>query len=525
MPFNVSVAAVLVRQEEKDMNGRTERMGKRGKRVEEIRARVPAPNGNVTVAMGHKALVDAVFRDTGLGGFLDGLKRDQGDSVAMEVAALVACSAEMTGVSVSRLDRMLGDGDARREYGLSGDPRSIYRTVERIGRNSDAIVGFLGVAAKDVYGAGLETTFLDWTSIYFEADPKGPITFGHTRDHRPDRPQVTVGLAMDKGSGMPVGLTVMPGNTVDVTHFEETLMQVRPLLPEGAMAVFDNGGYSMGNAALLDKEGIGFLTRMQLNASDDKHVAACTHGWRWLDDDVSFMVVKGNLGRRRFLFRSERLRAAALARHLRKAERDYDEMTELKAALEKGKRPRKKHRNSNCFVDTRLSHRFPLDVMTREEAIAHAAKEMATGREGMFVLLTSRPLSAQGALGLYRSRNAAESAFRDLKHGIDWRPARCTSIDAVRGRVLVSFLALFCMSMVRFLYPEFRAKTAESISEELSSFSLTVEKGADGSKRRIWSNFTPIIRRIWGGKRRVPAPRMPEAAPKGPVQASMDGFG
>jgi transposase len=63
----------------------------------------------------------------------------------------------------------------------------------------------------------------------------------------------------------------------------------------------------------------------------------------------------------------------------------------------------------------------------------------------------------------YRNRNDIETMFRDLKHGIDWRPARCTSEDAVRGRIMIAFLALFCMSMIRFLYPEFRSKTAESI--------------------------------------------------------------
>jgi len=48
---------------------------------------------------------------------------------------------------------------------------------------------------------------------------------------------------------------------------------------------------------------------------------------------------------------------------------------------------------------------------------------------------------------------------------------------------------LFCMSMIRFLYPEFRSKTAESISEELSSFSLTVLVADGEQKRRVFSNF------------------------------------
>jgi transposase len=486
--------------------------------VRKIRAKMPKQNKNITMAAGNKALVEAVFEDTGLDEFLDSLKRIQGDSVSKETIALVSNSVEMTGISINRLDRMLENDVVREEYGLRSDARSIYRTVERLGRNIDATVRYLGGVLKERYGVTMDTVFMDWTSMYFEAPAGCIVKFGYSRDHRPDRPQVTVGLSIDKDSGMPMGLTVMPGNILDVTHFKETFSQIRPLLPDDAMIVFDNGAYSMENAAVLDREGFGFITRLQLNASDDKFVRENGKEWVRMDENVSYMMLKGNLGRKRYIFSSEKLRKDILERYRRKAERDYDEMEELKTAVVKNKRPRKKHRNSNCFVDTKLSYRFPLDTMTREEAIAYAEKHMVTGREGLFVLLTNRSMTADDILRIYRSRNAAETAFRDLKHGIDWRPARCTSPDAVKGRILISFLALFCLSMMRFLYPEFRTKTAGSITEELGSFSLTVVVPDHGPKKRIWSNFTAMIRRLCGPERPVPAP-------KEPGQASLDSFG
>ena len=133
------------------------------------------------------------------------------------------------------------------------------------------------------------------------------------------------------------------------------------------------------------------------------------------------------------------------------------------------------------------------------------------------MLVTNRPLTAEETLSYYRDRNAVETAFRDLKHGIDWRPARCTKEESIKGRILISFLALFCMSMIRFLYPRFRSKTAESISEELSSFTLTVFTRRNGEERRVWSNFGPILRAIFGRERAVPVP-------KAPGQALLDGF-
>ena len=486
---------------------------KKGTNKNRIGARIPEPNDNVTMRMGHKTLVDAVFEDTGLNVFLDGLKREQGDSVSKEVAMLVSNSAEMTGISVNRMDRLLESDVVRNEYGLTSDSKSIYRTIERIGKKSDDIVKYLGSTLRERYGVTMDTVFMDWTSMYFEAPSNDIVKFGHSRDHRSDRPQVVVGLSIDKDSGMPVGLTVKPGNILDVTHFEESFDMIRPFLPKDAMIVFDNGAYSRRNAAILDEEGFGFVTRMQMNSSDDAFVERKKEEWNSLNGDMIFMKIKGNLGRSRYVFFSAERKADTLSNYRKKAERDYKEMEELKAATLKGRKPRKKHRNGNCFIDTRLSHLFPLSVMTKENAIEHAVKLMTTGREGLFVLLTNRPLTASETLEIYRSRNAVESAFKDLKHGIDWRPARCTSADAVKGRILISFLSLFCMSMLRFLYPEFKTKTAGSISEELSSFALTVTDGKNDRKRRVWSNFTEIIRRISGKSGSVPVPKAPERGP------------
>lgn len=69
-----------------------------------LAAKVPEPNSNVTMTVGHKVLVEAVFEDTELNAILDGLKRNQGESVACQVRALVANSAEITGISMNRLN-------------------------------------------------------------------------------------------------------------------------------------------------------------------------------------------------------------------------------------------------------------------------------------------------------------------------------------------------------------------------------------------------------------------------------------
>ena len=65
------------------------------------------------------------------------------------------------------------------------------------------------------------------------------------------------------------------------------------------------------------------------------------------------------------------------------------------------------------------------------------------------------------------------------------------------------------MSMIRFLYPEFRQKTAESLVVELTSFSLTKIVRMDRFVKRVFSNFGPLIKCLRGQKRSVPVPKAP----------------
>ena len=66
-----------------------------------------------------------------------------------------------------------------------------------------------------------------------------------------------------------------------------------------------------------------------------------------------------------------------------KAERDLDDMVNLRQALDKGRKPRKKYRVSNVFVDTYLHYRLPLAFASWEAAVEHAVRVMTNGREGI----------------------------------------------------------------------------------------------------------------------------------------------
>jgi len=270
-------------------------------------------------------------------------------------------------------------------------PLGRYTAPWNVWGGTAAIVSFLGDVLKKRYGVGTDTVFMDRASMYFEASQKGIVRVGYSRDHRPDRPQATVGSSMDEGPGMPMGLTADPGNILDVTHFDDAFRQIMPLLPKDAMIVFDNGAYSKDNAKMLDSNGFGLVTRLQLNTAGCRSVKAHVGDSISIDDDVSYLKTEGNLGRTGHIFRNSRPRSDVLYRCYRKAERDWDEMRTIRKDIDSGMRPRKKYRNSNCFVDTRLSYMFPLMGRTGEEAVDMAVKGMMTGRASASGICSGRP--------------------------------------------------------------------------------------------------------------------------------------
>ncbi|MCA1679904.1 MAG: hypothetical protein LC790_14295 [Actinobacteria bacterium] len=107
------------------------------------------------------------------------------------------------------------------------DEDQCYRAMDLLveadteGRLQEAVF----FACADLLNLEVDLLFFDTTSTYFERDePDGAgedgepafRAYGHFKDHRPDLPQVLIGLAVTK-EGLPVGVWVWPGNTNDMS--------------------------------------------------------------------------------------------------------------------------------------------------------------------------------------------------------------------------------------------------------------------------------------------------------------------
>jgi len=190
---------------------------------------------------------------------------------------------------------------------------------------------------KEQYGIDYRIVYEDWTGMFFESRTTNIIRFGHTKDHRSDRPQVTVGLNVDVGSGMNCGLMVRAGNVLDVTHFKDTFMQIERFVGPESLIVFDAGGYSAENGELVVSTGHDFLTRPQTNAADLAIFSDPDALPEEVEEGMWCIKTIGNLGYRRYNFYSIDKYADSFDYYLGKAKRDHAEMKEIKASIEAGK--------------------------------------------------------------------------------------------------------------------------------------------------------------------------------------------
>jgi hypothetical protein len=118
-------------------------------------------------------------------------------------------------------------------------------------------------ATADLLNLEVDLLFFDTTSTYFERDEPDPVgeeeqpafrAYGHSKDHRPDLPQVIIGLAVTR-EGIPVRVWVWPGNTNDMSVLAEVKDDLRGWRLGRVVTVVDRGFSSEGEPALPHARG------------------------------------------------------------------------------------------------------------------------------------------------------------------------------------------------------------------------------------------------------------------------------
>lgn len=106
------------------------------------------------------------------------------------------------------------------------------RFLDDLTPHLDRIWQTLSLRAIEHYQVDLSVLLYDLTSVYFEGEyaENAAVTYGYSRDHRPDRKQRVIGLDVTGLAGVPVLYELLAGNTADCTTPQANLQRLRRFL-------------------------------------------------------------------------------------------------------------------------------------------------------------------------------------------------------------------------------------------------------------------------------------------------------
>jgi Transposase DDE domain len=409
--------------------------------------------------------LDALWERLGIGPALRGLLKGRRlDPSAERVLFALTASRALAPSSKLAAARW-----ASEDVLITGLPET---TDDACYRAMDWLLEIRGALEKEVFDRvadlpGLETDllFFDTTSTYFVTeDADAPVprdehggavpggsteggelrtagfrTWGKSKDHRDDLPQVVIGMAVTR-DGIPLRVWCWPGNTADSALIRQVKDDMRGWSLSRVIWVADRRFTSAENRRYLRKGGNHYIIGEKLRSGSAEAAAALSRQGRYQE-------VAGNL-------RVKEVRIAederfVICHNPEGAERDAAArarmITQLKELIDgTDKLARVKRAELRGVISTKPGLNRYLRVTPGGLLRVDAGKARAEENlDGKYLLRTSDPkMSAEDiALG-YRQLLQVERGWRDMKQVIDLRPVYHRKEERIRAHVILCWLAL-----------------------------------------------------------------------------------
>jgi hypothetical protein len=344
-----------------------------------------------------------------------------------------------------------------------------YRAMDWLLEIKDQLEKNVFDQVADLLNLEVDLLFFDTTSTYFEtgeADepvardehgnavtgedaaggeagkghgPAGFRTYGKSKDHRDDLPQVVIGMAVTR-TGIPVRVWCWPGNTSDSALIRQVKDDMRDWCLAKVIWVADRGFTSAENRRYLRKGGGCYIIGEKLRSGSAEAAAALSRQGRYKDVAGNLKVKEVRIAEdERFIicFNPEAAERDAAVRA-----RMIAQLTELikgSDALSRDKRAELRGVISTKPGLNRYLRVTPGGLLRADAAKAKTEENL----DGKYLLRTANPeLSAEDiALG-YKQLLEVERGWRDMKQFIDLRPVYHRKEERIRAHVILCWLAL-----------------------------------------------------------------------------------
>ena len=287
---------------------------------------------------------------------------------------------------------------------------------------------------RDLFSS-LDLVFFDTTSIYFEGEGGQTIGwYGHSKDHRPDRLQMVVGMVLDN-QGNPVCSELWPGNAPDVKSLVPMVDRLKTRFPVGEVCIVaDRGVISAETMSDLQRRNWKYILGVRMRSSNAaRQVVARAGRYQEVfpesddpDDPAPLKVKEVWVAGQRYI----------VCRNEEQARRDRQEreaiVASLRDALQGGDKSLVGNKGYRRFLQT-SGERFTIN----EQKVKQEARY-----DGKWVLTTNTELTAPEVAVKYKQLWVVEDIFRSMKSLLETRPIFHKRDETIRGHVFCTYLAL-----------------------------------------------------------------------------------
>ncbi len=461
--------------------------------------RASAPDGFRFVRApeaGGPHVLDALWSQLGIGKAIARVAgRGRGRSGVERAIFTMVCQRCLEPASKLEATRWLG-----RDVVLAGieavSDDELYRAMDFLLACSERVQESVFFSVANLLNLEVDVIFFDTTSTYFEVDVDdeedaeeaagaGPLRrLGHSKDHRPDLPQVVIGLAVTR-EGIPVRVWVWPGNANDQTLVEQVKTDLAGWRLGRAIYVVDSGFAGRDNLRRLRSAGGHYIAGVKLRSGMPETEQALSRQGR-------YRVVRDNLRVKEVqVGEGDAAVRYVVCHNPAEAERDRARRQQRLALIEaelarlaeqrqraRSRQEREAHLRGECALRDHPTLSRYLRQTPSGRLVLDRTKIAAEERlDGKYLLTTSDPsLSAEDVALGYKQLIEAERSFRDLKGTLLLRPVFHRKDDRIRAHVLICFLALVLVRLA-----ETRtAETWRTIRAELGQIRQGHFRSADG---------------------------------------------
>jgi hypothetical protein len=243
---------------------------------EKAEPRIEVPSNALMYSEGNRRqnygyrFLEAVYDRLGIGDYLEGAGKSRRGLGAGGIFRFLVLARALSPCSKRASSQRRG-----MFYGMSPEftlPEA-YRALDRIASLEQGLQRHLNEAVKGFIGRGMGQVVYDVTNCWFEIDfpdeAGGLRQKGVSKERRTD-PIAGFGLLTD-GNGLPVGMSVFPGNTAECLTLGPAMRDVKESYGLGRLVVVaDKGLNSSGNIDMIVNGGDGYVISQPLRGPKGK---------------------------------------------------------------------------------------------------------------------------------------------------------------------------------------------------------------------------------------------------------------